>query len=786
MATIYKWTPFGVALDITATSGTVTRKTATQYEISITASWETYYSGAKTNYGMNITCGGTTRTISAFNGTSRSSGTTTFTQAFSISGNGAATKTITVAFTNFNTDTGDTATKNISFNVTVPAWTSYVIKYNANGGTGAPGNQTKWKGQTLVLTSTKPTRTGYSFLGWSASSTATTQTYNAGGNYTSDSAATLYAVWKANTYTVTYNANGGTGAPGNQTKTYGQTLVLSTVKPTKTNYNFKGWGTSASSTTVSYASGANYTNNAAITLYAVWELAYTKPRISNISVSRCDHSGNPSDEGKYAKVEFDWSTDKPATEAVIEWISNDNKAKVRSVEPISELSINGDWIWYDNVNITDDIWIGAEPLTYECDGKNYIEISIYDGTIWYYDENYNSIQVYNTLSGWTDEKYKTISIKENEWVYPQYIIDFIYSNATKALAGPIEPIVTIPLNDGTSGTISQIFGEGKLTPDHTHTIIVRVSDTDGNTSINKTLSGYRCYVDFLNGNIGTGVSIGKPAEKDGVFEVALNNEFHGTTTQIGNRFVCSANGKYSVAGYVLLASIKVDSNDATWPITFVLNQRRASTTMTLHMTLSSSSSLSTFVYEGSNYNAYLYQEQTAVWNLYVQKASADDTITIQDWYTAEDMNEYVTVTFLNDMAWSLPTPYYKATPAQLRSMLDFIYPVGSVYISYSHVDPATMFGGTWTRIENAFLWGCDSSGTIGQTGGEKTHTLTIDELPAHTHGSVYSGNATGSKSYPWLASGNANMAYGTVSAGGGLAHNNMPPYIQVSIWRRTA
>ena len=319
MATVSKWTPFGVALDVTATAGTVTRTSATQYEVVINASWETYYSGAQTNYGMTATSGGVTKTISAFDGTKRSSGSGSFTGTYSISGNGSATKTITVTFKNFNNDNGDSATKNVTFNVTVPAWTSYTIKYNANGGSGAPGNQTKWKGQTLVLSSTKPTRTGYSFLGWSTSSTATTKTWDAGGNYTTDAAATLYAVWKANTYTVSYNANGGSGAPGNQTKTYGKTLTLSSTKPTRTNYNFKGWGTSASATTVSYAAGASYTANAGITLYAVWELAYVKPRMSNLSIVRSDSSGTSNDEGTNGLVVFDWECDKTVSSIVIKW-----------------------------------------------------------------------------------------------------------------------------------------------------------------------------------------------------------------------------------------------------------------------------------------------------------------------------------------------------------------------------------------------------------------------------------------------------------------------------------
>lgn len=319
MATVSKWTPFGVALDITATGGTVTRTSATQFTVKINASWETYYSGAQTNYGMTASSGGATSTISAFNGTKRSSGSSSFTGTYSISGNGSATKTITVTFKNFNTDNGDSATKTVSFNVTVPAWTSYAIKYNANGGSGAPSSQTKWKDQTLKLSTTKPTRTGYSFLGWSTSSSATSATYAAGGNYTANAAATLYAVWKANTYTVSYNANGGTGAPASQTKTYGKTLTLSGTKPTRTNYTFKGWGTSASATTVSYAAGGSYTTNAAITLYAVWELSYVKPTITGFSLYRCNSSGTASDEGIYATVKFNWTTSKAAQAVTIEY-----------------------------------------------------------------------------------------------------------------------------------------------------------------------------------------------------------------------------------------------------------------------------------------------------------------------------------------------------------------------------------------------------------------------------------------------------------------------------------
>lgn len=332
MATVTKWTPFGVALDVTATGGTVTRTSATQFTVKINVSWETYYEGAQTNYGMTAASGGVTHTISAFNGTKRSSGSGSFTGTYSISGNGSATKTITVTFRNFNTDNGDSATKSVSFSVSVPAWTSYTISYNANGGSGAPGSQTKWKDQTLKLSTTKPTRTGYSFQGWSTSSTATSATYSAGGNYTANAAATLYAVWKANTYQVIFNANGGSGAPSAQTKTYGVTLTLSGVKPTRTNYNFLGWGTSASATAVTYNPGGSYTANTGITLYAVWELAYTRPRISGFTVKRCDANGNISDEGTCALVQLSWACDKTVSSIVIRCVASDGTT-VLTVNP---------------------------------------------------------------------------------------------------------------------------------------------------------------------------------------------------------------------------------------------------------------------------------------------------------------------------------------------------------------------------------------------------------------------------------------------------------------------
>ena len=147
---------------------------------------------------------------------------------------------------------------------------TYTVSYNANGGTGAPGNQTKTNDIALTLSTTVPSKTGYSFLGWATNASATSAQYAPGGVYTENASVTLYAVWKANQYNVSYNANGGTGAPSPQTKTHSVALTLSSAKPTRLGYTFLGWATSATATSATYSAGGQYTANSAAILYAVW------------------------------------------------------------------------------------------------------------------------------------------------------------------------------------------------------------------------------------------------------------------------------------------------------------------------------------------------------------------------------------------------------------------------------------------------------------------------------------------------------------------------------------
>lgn len=113
---------------------------------------------------------------------------------FSVYANSKGETTITISVKDA---TSGTVLDTINVYVTVDAKT-YTVNYNANGGTGAPDGQIKYHNQNLTLSSIKPTRTGYTFLGWSTSSTATSATYSAGGSFTSNANTTLYAVWQKN------------------------------------------------------------------------------------------------------------------------------------------------------------------------------------------------------------------------------------------------------------------------------------------------------------------------------------------------------------------------------------------------------------------------------------------------------------------------------------------------------------------------------------------------------------------------------------------------------------
>ena len=125
-----------------------------------------------------------------------------------------------------------------------------------------------------------------------------------------------------------------------------------------------------------------------------------------------------------------------------------------------------------------------------------------------------------------------------------------------------------------------------------------------------------------------------------------------------------------------------------------------------------------------------------------------------------------------------------------KTLLDWLHPVGSIYQSTDSTDPSELFGGTWTRINDRFLLAAGDNFAAGKTGGEASHTLTVDEIPDHTHSYQYTGQSTviGTDTIRlYDRNGQPNQYTGQQSSNcGGKAHNNMPPYLAVYIWKRTA
>ena len=501
-----------------------------------------------------------------------------------------------------------------------------IVSYNANGGSGAPVNQLKYYGKTLTLSSIIPTRTGYIFKGWSASQTATSASWSAGGSYTKNDPIILYAVWEAVTYTVSYNANGGFGAPESQIKTHGRDLTLSTVVPTRTNYTFKGWSTSASATSATYSAGGTYSTDEAITLYAVWELAYVPPRITSFIAYRVDkESLIEEDNGTSCACSFVWRTDKEPANAVFSY-----KRKTDSI--------------------------------------------------------------------WTQDK--TISLNKT---------------------------------DGAIQAVQEEILNAEFSADTSYDIKVTVSDSLGSSYVTYSLMSTHYVIDFLNG--GKGVSFGKAAEIENVAEFGWD---------IRDKFGTRVNN--GLAMYTGAGGDAIDP-DTTLDELILTNKNSP---------ISGKSVYIRTVFNGS-------------------KSDTSDRAQIAIPY---DEKMFVYRRYYKNKSWS---QWYS-------SALD-PYPVNSIYISYSHTSPAELFGGTWTRIEDRFLWGCKSTESIGATSGESAHTLAVDEIPSHSHPFIstneYSSTSGGWNAPAW-GPGSKTTAAITGFTGGGAAHNNMPPYIQVSIWRRIA
>lgn len=122
--------------------------------------------------------------------------------------------------------------------------------------------------------------------------------------------------------------------------------------------------------------------------------------------------------------------------------------------------------------------------------------------------------------------------------------------------------------------------------------------------------------------------------------------------------------------------------------------------------------------------------------------------------------------------------------------LSDIYPIGSIYMSVNNVSPVFYFGGTWERIKDRFLLAAGDTYSAGLTGGEATHTLTVDEMPKHSHNlpvdKNYGEQAPTEYDRINLTSGTVYQGFTSEKTGENQPHNNMPPYLTVYMWKRVS
>lgn len=329
----YKFTPSSSGEYTFESTGSIDSK-VTIYKADGTEIGSDDDSGESSNFKKTLSLtSGTTYYIKAFAYSSK-----TGTYSFKVTKNTPASYTV-----NFNANGGSVSPTSVIVtagkSATLPTPTKkYTLSYNANNGSGAPSSQSvsvpckgwstsntassasyscgsSYKPTTNItlyavwysngsatISSTKPTRSGYTFLGWSTSSSASSASYSSGSSISISSSTTLYAVWKKNpttSYTVNYNANGGSVSPSSATVTAGNSVTLPTPSKTATiTYNANGgsgapssqnvslscsgWSTSSTASSASYSCGSSYKPTANTTLYAVWgkgttTLSSTKP-----------------------------------------------------------------------------------------------------------------------------------------------------------------------------------------------------------------------------------------------------------------------------------------------------------------------------------------------------------------------------------------------------------------------------------------------------------------------------------------------------------------------------
>ena len=199
-----------------------------------------------------------------------SSNTSVITDSGLVTRPAAGSSNVTVTMTAVITDGTNTITKDFSVTVLALDTVTHTVTFHANGGSGTMEPQTIAEGSSANLSANLFTKTGFTFVGWAATSGGAVAYNNQANCIMGSSDVNLYAVWTANTHTITFNSNGGTGTMSPQSIAEGESVNLSANNFTKTDCTFAGWSTTAGGALI-YADKQEYTMGSSDQiLYAKW------------------------------------------------------------------------------------------------------------------------------------------------------------------------------------------------------------------------------------------------------------------------------------------------------------------------------------------------------------------------------------------------------------------------------------------------------------------------------------------------------------------------------------
>ena len=709
--------------------------------------------------------------------------------------------------------------------ITCPART-YTVTFNANGGSGAPAAQTKTHDVTLAISSTIPTRSGYAFLGWATSASGTVA-YSAGSSYTGNAALSLYAVWQAQQsaidsvadvtlgnacdvrwtpnlssfkFKVKFSITDGTNSweyttgfltssdvtvTDDQWKYTGYTIPIyatsstgpafcirsaSTGAMTATLYTYDSsetlLGYSASSFTVTVPSSCAPTASATITQtsdnstinsWGIYVAGYSK--------ARCQASGTAAYGASIVSIQMTGAATAVASSSM-DYTTGELTAGTKTFQ----------------FTVTDSRGMTSATLTKTVTVMSYSAPEITSFTA---ERDATSVTTVKALATWTYSNIGNNTISKS----------LKYRASSTSTWSDASGTIT----SGTVKTMSEVF-----TDNVSYYIKLTISDALSNVS---TLTVFVPTISvWMHMPVnGAGVAFGKTSETGG-FEVEYKSDFyddvHTTGTYLGSGSVEYIKGTQASSTNAWTGTTKDSALYDGKMIMYVLPYAGTSSNATLNLTLAggsttgakriyrygSTTSVTThypagsrilMVYDGTNerWNCSAYYYKNTTYSAMEQSEASGGTATT---------GRLITAAVLHD------------------TIVDLVYPVGSIYMSVNSTSPATLFGGTWVQMEDQFLLGAGSTYTAGNTGGSATVTLEAANMPSHSHTvSLYNSQSGYNVTIPantryadendghtWTSSAisnrNANVAGYTDTKGSGTAHNNMPPYIVVYMWKRTA